>query len=1151
MASTDGRLPFESEPVVPELPDAAARAFAVDPRHNVVLQASAGTGKTSVLVERYVNLLRAGVEPDAILAITFTRKAAAEMRERIVRKLRDLAADGTLPRTQWQNLRTRLGEIAISTIDAFCLALLREFPLEADVDPGFDLADETQVPRLVSEAIDVSLRVCRAQARDDLHVALVFAQLGEFRLRRALEQLLAQRLVAPQVLNRFLARGPATLTLEETCARAARGILDVLCRIPGGLDGFLADGPVTPAFQALGRDLRALQATIGRGECPEPARLRSILDEVRDLFLTQKNEPRQRNPAATIAECANRAAWERHRDAVLQRGAEIKEVLAAFTRDLNVLLARGVRRIYATTEQTFKRTLETHAVLDFTEVLERACDLLAQMDEFAQSRYRLESRYHHVLVDEFQDTNRVQWRLVQHLIRSWGEGFGLAATGPLLPTIFTVGDRKQSIYRFRGADVRVVGESTEAIRELRPDEDPCQSIAVSFRAVPELLAFVNDLCGALPREARADAFSYEAADRFPLIEALGRHNGRPLREKGTISASPREPETAGAREALGLVMAPDATGCSEAVAEEIARLLEQGVAVRDRTTGVPRAVRPDDIAILFRQRAAHQLYEQALERRGIRTYVYKGLGFFESDEIVDLIVLLRFLAEPHSDLRAAAFLRSRFVRISDAGLARLAPGIARALTGTPRDGARERLDPADRQALDLARRSVQEWTALADRITPAELLDSIIEESAYAYELRGPRWPQARENVKKFRALVRRVQNRGYATLARVAAHLETLSLGDESNAAIDAVGAVNLMTVHAAKGLEFPIVFVVNLAKGAGGFGSGLEILDDNGRGEPMVSVANLDEEAREEMKARDLEETKRLLYVAVTRARDRLYLAASRRGKEKMTWGIGGLGAVLPPDVQRLFSDAETASAEGAGDIRWTPSGTRLSHRFLICSVPDLQAAGPLPAAATAETVAAPFDPAVLADGQSTVRMPVTTWLAAGQAPTSGPEPTGARRRYQTDASYRVVGTLVHRLLQASRREEAIASLDVDHLRRRAESLLRPEEKVELDAFDEMIDRALEIFMALRERPELLAAPADGERFDEVPFSYRVSPLAIVRGAIDQLVSAGRQVTVFELKTGSRKPEHQQQLDLYLEAMRARDPAATVNGHVIYPDT
>ena len=114
-------------------------------RANVVLEASAGTGKTRVLVERYVNLLRAGVEPEHILAITFTRKAAAEMRERIVERLREASRTSEIDRARWRDLKDRLGDIAISTIDAFCLALLREFPLEADVDPGFDLADSTDV----------------------------------------------------------------------------------------------------------------------------------------------------------------------------------------------------------------------------------------------------------------------------------------------------------------------------------------------------------------------------------------------------------------------------------------------------------------------------------------------------------------------------------------------------------------------------------------------------------------------------------------------------------------------------------------------------------------------------------------------------------------------------------------------------------------------------------------------------------------------------------------------------------------------------------------------------------------------------------------------------------------------------------------------
>ena len=124
------------------LGDAPARAFAVNPVNNVVLEASAGTGKTTVLVSRYVNLLRAGVDPSNILAITFTRQAATEMRDRIIRELRAAGEHSRADQVRWRELRDRLGEIAISTIDAFCLALLREFPLEADLDPAFGVADE-------------------------------------------------------------------------------------------------------------------------------------------------------------------------------------------------------------------------------------------------------------------------------------------------------------------------------------------------------------------------------------------------------------------------------------------------------------------------------------------------------------------------------------------------------------------------------------------------------------------------------------------------------------------------------------------------------------------------------------------------------------------------------------------------------------------------------------------------------------------------------------------------------------------------------------------------------------------------------------------------------------------------------------------------
>jgi len=167
-------------------PDAGARQAAIDPGRNVVLEASAGTGKTSVLVWRYVNLLKAGVDPANILAMTFTRKAAAEMRERIIRELKAAAARSEFDCARWNDIRDRLADISIGTIDAFCLSLLREFPLEADLDPGFDMADETEVPRLIDEALDRSMRIFAAEARSSPDIALVLAQLGVSRTRLGL-----------------------------------------------------------------------------------------------------------------------------------------------------------------------------------------------------------------------------------------------------------------------------------------------------------------------------------------------------------------------------------------------------------------------------------------------------------------------------------------------------------------------------------------------------------------------------------------------------------------------------------------------------------------------------------------------------------------------------------------------------------------------------------------------------------------------------------------------------------------------------------------------------------------------------------------------------------------------------------------------------
>ena len=203
---------------------------------NIVLEASAGTGKTRVLVDRYVNLVRAGVEPRHILAITFTRKAAAEMRERILATLKRAAEQGGIDPRRWRMLREHLSDIAISTIDAFCLSLLREFPLEAGLDPGFGMADETEALRLTDDALDRALRICRAVAREDTAVAMVFAELGDVQLRAGLAGLLDRRLVAGPILDRAVRPTPRELTPERVASDAMARLVATLGGVDGGLD---------------------------------------------------------------------------------------------------------------------------------------------------------------------------------------------------------------------------------------------------------------------------------------------------------------------------------------------------------------------------------------------------------------------------------------------------------------------------------------------------------------------------------------------------------------------------------------------------------------------------------------------------------------------------------------------------------------------------------------------------------------------------------------------------------------------------------------------------------------------------------------------------------------------------------------------------
>ncbi len=1096
-------------------PDREARDFATDPAQTVVLEASAGTGKTSVLVWRFINLLKAGVDPGTILAITFTRKAAAEMRERIIRELKDAAARSEFDRARWNEIRGRLDEIGISTIDAFCLSLLREFPLEADLDPGFDMADETEVPRLVEEALDRSLRIFNALAKEEPDVALVLAQLGVSRTREGLASLLERRLVAWAALDRFLIRGPADLTAEVVCRRTATALQDALRAVPGGLARFLADGPIHhPRYRFLARDLNNLAGLERAGD----AQIRAVLDRIGALFLTNDGTARKSGaipPYKGDRDYPSAEAARRHRAAVFQVAPHIENVVAGFKRDLNVVLARGIKRMFAIALAQYRQALDDRSILDFSDVLQRALDLLRRMDEFSQSRFRLESRYHHVLVDEFQDTSRAQWELVSLLIKSWGEGLGLATQ----PSIFIVGDRKQSIYRFRDAEVAVLKEAARSIEALRPSGSARRSISRSFRALPELLEFVNELFGEMSQPGvRPDEFTYTASDRFPV----------------DVSADPRRGPV------LGVAAAEDAETCAAAVAHEISRILREET-VRDRTTGVSRQARPGDIAILFRSRTSHREFEHELEVRGIPAYVYKGLGFFDADEIKDVSALLRYLADPQSELRAAAYLRSRFVRLSDGALARLGPRLAGAITDSALPPALDALDPEDRRVLLHLRASVGAWLEQVDRVPPADLIEAMLPATSYAYELRGPRRAQAWENLKKMRGLIRRIQNRGYATLTRIADHMDSLTAGDESNAVIEALDAVNLMTVHASKGLEFPIVFVVNLARGATGPPRPVRIVVDGEDGEPSVSIGPFVSGTDEAEREREKQETRRLLYVAMTRARDRLYLSSSLKDGLLIP-GRGSLAEVLPDSLKRLFEHAATTFPEMAV-AGWTgQSGRSFDVRICRASIAandaaDMSIRQPATAAERPDRFGA-----IDAHQSAPARVGVMNWLG------SDSDEEGTRAGASGDAS---AGILVHRLVES----RGLASgVDDQAEMAYARGLLRPEERASLEDVDATVRSAVASWRGLQQQPEVTALLRTGRRHHEVPFSLRTElngESVVLRGSIDCLVQQENgSIVVLEFKTGKRRPAHQRQLDVYVEAAQRLFPEANVDGRLVYSE-
>ena len=852
--------------------DQSDREAAADPTRHVVLRASAGTGKTTVLTERYLNLVRAGVPPRNILALTFTRKAAAEMKDRIAKRLQD-AEIAKNP---------DLAEVAVSTLDAFNLGLIREFPLDAGVAPGVEVLDEREMPVVQQEAIE---RVLTGATGFDRNVLAELPLLGKSLSRldeiakTFLDNRLTWRRTFEQEAEQLAGQPPSPRPVLRD------RFLPVAAEIGRFLDGHR--GPVPLAVRL------ALRLT------PQPGR-RDALDRE---FLLAWLRPDLKNYPKGAKESL---------EGVLPAYQRLKQVLREFNAQwldsLNERTFVPVWELLQTVEAEYRTLKDEQGVMDFDDLTVAATRLLEKTGEFAESRFRLEARYHHLLLDEFQDTSDPQWDLLKAIAKPWTEGEGLAAEevrrvtrGRLQePTIFVVGDHKQSIYRFRNARVGLLDGAERWIGECFRGR-PRNYLQWNFRSTAPLRAFVNDVAAGV---AEADSatqgdwrFRYETPDRFP-----------------------EDPGPAGEGVSTITPLAVSVTGNHEEAANRVAARIAELAA-----GGVPL----DGIAILSRVSTRLSLYREAVERLGLPTYLVRGAGFFETSEIRDLMSLCRFLARPSSDLRAVELLRSRFFAVPAATLAELQRADRDAETpfsGLLTSGGKTPLGLAapDATVLREAGKQVARWIEWSRRLPPSLTVQQILAETNYLVRARataegGPfAGLQQTANVERALQHLRRVERKGFATFATAAGHLEAAAGGghDATQAPLSAAGAVQVLTIHAAKGLEYERVFLVDLNAGTRGAGGGLRVQEgDDGRWSVALIRESSDWDVRDG--GRSSAEERRCLYVGMTRAKRGLTLSGTTRFTTRgAPYKPQGLAGYLPA---ALWNAAARTAREHCGEIVW----------------------------------------------------------------------------------------------------------------------------------------------------------------------------------------------------------------------------------------
>ena len=849
-------------------------------KKHVCVTAGAGSGKTTVLVERYLKILReARVTPREIVAITFTEKAAAEMKERIISQLSE-EKESERPLA---GLRDQMNTAPISTIHAFCARILREFLFQAGVPANFGIVQGIDQKLLLQQSVRETLRTI-ATDTDDRNRPELARLLQRYGGQQRLVDLFIRLITEHEVVAQLISE-----VYENPNELAARSVLQhrtdernqqVQERLMATIDIPELIRSVNAVLElAKGKNRDAVTGVIQKladahTADPNSPEIPKLLKEIKPLITTAKG------PIATrdfIGTKVDTTAVETEIGTVVSIATKIDD-LPSFevvgngqradtktdTDDDDAFLLDTVRDLLTLHTRTLKsyETIKlSQGLLDFSDLQLKTRDLLRDHPDIRQT---LIQRHRYYMIDEYQDTNELQYELVALLT----DGFTAA-------NLFIVGDPKQSIYGFRGADVRVF-EKTK--RELIERGGADISLTENFRSLRDPIGFINHFFDALMGAGTESEFevAYEALTL-----------ARPVKSNGQIDI-------------LIGKKGENPINESELIANHIKKMTEKTSEARVWGRGAngaerERPIQYGDIAILIRSRRHLPDIEHALFAAGIPYIITGGVGFYQRQEIYDIWNYLDFLNAPtEKGTSLVAVLRGPAFGISDTELYEISLQSASEKEETRFwDKARQYPNPTEQltTAIDILEGHIR----LAHRMPVNRLITTIVNETGLIGTLKTGKYGQQRSaNYEKLLELARNFDgDESTPILSDFIRFLDILITEEpgEGQAQVEAgSGAVQIMTIHAAKGLQFPVVILPNLDRSGqrdmepfidDRFGIGFKPL------RPEKEYVKTEPEIIIQMKDRSNEkanaEKKRLFYVGTTRAQDRLILSGTLTDKGK----------------------------------------------------------------------------------------------------------------------------------------------------------------------------------------------------------------------------------------------------------------------------